>query len=160
VPTPFPISPDPLTLRRGHMRAQNSATDAKSSDRAEFPLQWLGEALIHQSIVYEGNPDRTNIRERFLYEHEDPKPQTSVLEGSSGGTAETQQPMAEHAQTQDPPSEAPRQTPVDEGVSMHEDAKIPAESTTEAPVTNGVKVEGHTAEADGKDADTEMGGTA
>src|SRR6201996_8898136 len=45
------------------------------SSRAEFPLQWLGECLIHQSILYEGNPDRTNIRERFLYKFDDPKPQ-------------------------------------------------------------------------------------
>jgi hypothetical protein len=35
--------------------------------RAEFPLQWLGECLIHQSMLYEGNPDSTNIRERFRY---------------------------------------------------------------------------------------------
>lgn len=34
-----------------------------------YPLQWLGEQLILQSVQYEGNPDVSNIRERFLYEH-------------------------------------------------------------------------------------------
>ena len=36
----------------------------------QYPLQWLGEQLILQSIVYEGNPDSTKIRERFVYDHE------------------------------------------------------------------------------------------
>jgi len=34
---------------------------------AEFPLQWLGECLINQSLLYEGNPDSTKIKERFRY---------------------------------------------------------------------------------------------
>lgn len=38
--------------------------------RAQYPLQWLGEHLIQQSILFEGNPDSTNIRERFVYRHE------------------------------------------------------------------------------------------
>lgn len=38
--------------------------------RAQYPLQWLGEQLILQSIEFEGNPDATNIRERFVYKHQ------------------------------------------------------------------------------------------
>lgn len=40
------------------------------SCRAQYPLQWLGERLIQQSILFEGNPDSTSIKERFLYNHE------------------------------------------------------------------------------------------
>jgi len=40
---------------------------------ADFPLQWLGECLIHYSTIYEGNPDTTNIRERFKYTFQDPR---------------------------------------------------------------------------------------
>lgn len=38
--------------------------------RAQYPLQWLGEHLIQQSILFEGNPDSTSIKERFLYNHD------------------------------------------------------------------------------------------
>jgi hypothetical protein len=59
--------------------------------RAEFPLQWLGECLINQSILYEGNPDTTNIKERFRYQFDIPiqqneetmKTQANGTEGSS-----------------------------------------------------------------------------
>jgi hypothetical protein len=40
--------------------------------RAEYPLQWLGECLINQSILYEGNPDTTNVKERFRYNFDAP----------------------------------------------------------------------------------------
>ncbi len=40
--------------------------------RAEYPLQFLGECLINQSILYEGNPDTTNIKERFRYNFDAP----------------------------------------------------------------------------------------
>lgn len=47
----------------------------KASDstcRAEHPLQWLGEYLINQSILYEGNPDPTNIKDHFRYSFDAP----------------------------------------------------------------------------------------
>jgi hypothetical protein len=116
--------------------------------------------LIHQSILYEGNPDRTNIRERFLYSHEDPKPQSSAAEIAGSRTAEPKQTPAELIQGQEGPSIAPGHTPVDEGASMHDDAQIQTNPTTASPVTNGLKEEGHPAEGVGRDADTEMGGTA
>ncbi|KPI43543.1 uncharacterized protein AB675_7128 [Cyphellophora attinorum] len=47
---------------------------------AEFPLQWLGEHLIHQSLLYENNPDATNIRERFRYNFDAPAAQQPVAE--------------------------------------------------------------------------------
>lgn len=50
-------------------------------NRAEYPLHWLGEHLIQQSIMFEGNPDTTNIRERFLYKHE-PQPNTDHAQNS------------------------------------------------------------------------------
>lgn len=59
-------------------------------NRAEFPLQWLGEHLIQQSILYEGNPDRTNIRERFQYKHDVPSTTpttTTAKESVSASTA-------------------------------------------------------------------------
>jgi len=42
-------------------------------NRAEYPLQWLGEHLINQSFLYENNPDATGIKERFFYNF-DPEP--------------------------------------------------------------------------------------
>jgi hypothetical protein len=58
--------------------------------RAEFPLQWLGECLIHHSILYEGNPDTTNIQERFRYKFEVPPPPTAEQPAALevNGTAE------------------------------------------------------------------------
>lgn len=52
-------------------RTQNA--DLWGVRRAQYPLQWLGEHLIQQSILFEGNPDATGLRERFVYDHE-PKP--------------------------------------------------------------------------------------
>ncbi|KIW65274.1 hypothetical protein PV04_07547 [Phialophora macrospora] len=72
---------------------------------AEFPLQWLGECLIHQSILYEGNPDRTNIRERFLYKFDDPKP----VEQSNADSAASPPPVSSAAASPAtaPPAAAP-----------------------------------------------------
>ena len=124
--------------------------------RAEFPLQWLGECLIHQSILYEGNPDRTNIRERFLYNFEVPKPQEeSMSEAAHFPLAE---PSPAPALEQPTPTEEPQQEPpvsgppevtmaetVDENVVLPaaaadpEPAPIPA--VEEAPAVNGIKEE-------------------
>lgn len=53
-------------------------SDLNLGDRVEFPLQYLGEALIHQSILYEGNPDSTKIRERFRYNFDAPSSSNEV----------------------------------------------------------------------------------
>ncbi|KIW87711.1 uncharacterized protein Z519_11685 [Cladophialophora bantiana CBS 173.52] len=82
---------------------------------AEFPLQWLGECLIHQSILYEGNPDRTNIRERFLYKFEDPKPQESAdVAAASPAAAPPAEPphRSPSAQPEQTPMPQPEQTPM------------------------------------------------
>lgn len=34
----------------------------------EYPLRWLGEYLISQSLIYEGGTDEKGIVERFIYE--------------------------------------------------------------------------------------------
>ena len=132
--------------------------------RAEFPLQWLGECLIHQSILYEGNPDRTKIRERFLYIFEDPKPQESV---------HAEAPLEPVQSTPTVVSqELPAQQPID--LSMHEAADVETEPTSstqvqevaipqvtgvqEVPAINGVKEDGG-GESHGAEDDTEMGGT-
>ncbi|RMZ74895.1 hypothetical protein DV737_g5642, partial [Chaetothyriales sp. CBS 132003] len=33
----------------------------------EYPLQWLGECLINQSILYEGNTEAEKLKEHFRY---------------------------------------------------------------------------------------------
>lgn len=40
----------------------------------EFPLHWLGEHLISLSMLHEGNPDSTNIKAHFKYNHDAPPP--------------------------------------------------------------------------------------
>ncbi|KAJ9656893.1 hypothetical protein H2198_004646 [Neophaeococcomyces mojaviensis] len=48
---------------------KRAITESLDSE-AQYPLQWLGEHLIQQSILFEGNPDSTSIKERFLYNHD------------------------------------------------------------------------------------------
>ncbi|EXJ78215.1 hypothetical protein A1O3_09376 [Capronia epimyces CBS 606.96] len=127
---------------------------------AEFPLQWLGECLIHQSTLYEGNPDRTNIRERFLYKFEAPIHQEELPTAPA------------HSE----PPEVQQHEPERPEIAMHESAESTLEppiaseaSAPQAPspqdttVTNGVKVEEKDEKDEKdltKDADTEMGGTS
>jgi hypothetical protein len=138
------------------------------SDRAEFPLQWLGECLIHQSILYEGNPDRTNIRERFLYQFEDPTPpeETTAERAPSEATETLQEVLpqtlpeimtSEVIETNVEPSSAPPASPAPPSAPQE---SVPQAVPTDAPVTNGIKVEAETKEQDvSGDEDTEMGGT-
>ncbi|KIW17096.1 hypothetical protein PV08_04287 [Exophiala spinifera] len=136
---------------------------------AEFPLQWLGECLIHQSILYEGNPDRTNIRERFQYKFEDPQPP----EQSAQAQAQQEPPQAppesvpEAAQPEVPPQAQSEATMTEDvpiaGQEASTVSEVPTEptiSTAEAPVVNGTSGLDTATPGDPKDDDTEMGGTS
>ncbi|EXJ88435.1 hypothetical protein A1O1_05365 [Capronia coronata CBS 617.96] len=125
---------------------------------AEFPLQWLGECLIHQSILYEGNPDRTNIRERFLYKFEAPAPHQ-----------ETTQPTApsepQETQQDKPESERPQvvvDEPIQPALEPVATSEVPVPETPsgqDMPATNGMKQEEKKEEQNTpRDDDTEMGG--
>ena len=85
--------------------------------RAEFPLQWLGECLIHQSILYEGNPDTTNIRKRFRYNFDLP----------AAPVEEEPQPAAPA-----PPNgvESTDQAPTDPAAQAAADVPVPAPDAT------------------------------
>ncbi|EXJ73997.1 uncharacterized protein A1O5_02291 [Cladophialophora psammophila CBS 110553] len=101
---------------------------------AEFPLQWLGECLIHQSILYEGNPDRTNIRERFLYKFEDPKPQepADVAAATPAAAPPAEPPhRSPSAQPEQTPMTQPEQTPVPEPEQMPVPQQEPTELQSE-----------------------------
>ncbi|RVX69182.1 hypothetical protein B0A52_07158 [Exophiala mesophila] len=136
---------------------------------AEFPLQWLGECLIHQSILYEGNPDATNIRERFAYKFEDPKPQErqpspAPAEGEPVQTDPVQnQPESMHSAVE-PSSdisrnEAPQADPAPSSSTvppMPDSGPVPSQA-----VVNGITNEEAPANTTvSKDDDTEMGGTS
>ncbi|KIW22994.1 uncharacterized protein PV07_11230 [Cladophialophora immunda] len=147
---------------------------------AEFPLQWLGECLIHQSILYEGNPDHTNIRERFLYKFDDPKPQEPA-DASNAAPAPAPAPThrSPSAQPEPAPAPVPQQEPTDlpPELPMNEandataeqpeptqpsdgDTAPQATPITEEPVVNGVKEEEARVGDATRDVDTEMGGTS
>jgi len=80
--------------------------------RAQFPLQWLGEHLIQQSIQFEGNPDSTKIRERFVYEHEI-KPSTALAQNAGLSQAS----VADEVQEQHIPAHETQNTPVTGGLA-------------------------------------------
>ena len=117
--------------------------------RAEYPLQFLGECLINQSILYEGNPDTTNIKERFRYNFDAPAAvQEDATQAEVNGMEEVAVPEPQTVTTA--PSEPP--------------------ATDEQTMTNGERSTGTTAEqttAEEKQEtsgtlvhDTEMGGTS
>ncbi|KIV84891.1 hypothetical protein PV11_00641 [Exophiala sideris] len=131
---------------------------------AEFPLQWLGECLIHQSILYEGNPDRTNIRERFLYTFEDPKPQDEVVPAQPSAPSESaglsQEASAQaHSDATMDETHATAADPVVVTQEVGTEPEVPI--PTDPPVANGIKEEEGTKEPEDvqRDDDTEMGGT-
>ncbi|KEF63757.1 uncharacterized protein A1O9_01735 [Exophiala aquamarina CBS 119918] len=135
---------------------------------AEFPLQWLGECLIHQSIQYEGNPDHTNIRERFVNKFEDPKPEEHPVNGDSPTLAVA--PAAQEPVPPAVPESSLEQTETE--VAMNEAAPAdsqpvqPASQSAVVPdivqtptVVNGVQEERPPAvTSPARDDDTEMGG--
>ncbi|OAP63703.1 hypothetical protein AYL99_02930 [Fonsecaea erecta] len=154
---------------------------------AEFPLQWLGECLIHQSILYEGNPDRTNIRERFLYKFEDPKPQeptdiSPAAPAPAQAPVSATSPAAPHrspsAQPEPAPVERQESTEQQSEITMNEagdttaeqpqppqvdaqDAAPQAAPPKEEPAVNGIKQEEEARVGEAtRDVDTEMGGTS
>ncbi len=131
-------------------------------NRAEFPLQWLGECLIHQSILYEGNPDRTNIREKFVYNFDDPKPQEQAKADSSTAPATSAQPAIEVPTPQQP--EVSMNEANDGGTAerplleTHEYVLPQMADTVGGPTVNGTKDEVEQA-PERAGVDTEMGGT-
>merc|ERR1711939_347860 len=73
---------------------KKAMTESLASE-AEFPLQWLGECLTHQSMLYEGNPDTTGIRERFRYNFEMPtEPPQEVPQEEPQAQAQTTNPAS------------------------------------------------------------------
>ncbi|OCT48929.1 hypothetical protein CLCR_05169 [Cladophialophora carrionii] len=136
---------------------------------AEFPLQWLGECLIHQSFLYEGNPDRTNIREKFLYTFDDPKPVEQVsaesaappppaTQSATGGSPQGVPPQeqSEVSMAEVVPEISTQQAPP---AQTNEISAPQATVTPDIPPVNGVKEEGG-ATNQGSDGDTDMGGTS
>ncbi|KAL2444556.1 hypothetical protein ABEF95_017053 [Exophiala dermatitidis] len=127
---------------------------------AEFFLQWLGECLIHQSILYEGNPDRTNIRERFLYEFDDPKPQKEETSAPTHPEDPATQPQEQPEVRQE--HVGPEAAATTEEPAAAPEASAPqATSAQDSQVTNGVHEEEMKPEEGsvaGRDGDTEMGG--
>ena len=139
--------------------------------RAEFPLQWLGECLIHQSMLYEGNPDRTNIRERFVHKFEDPKPEEQYVPAETAPSP-VPAPAGPEPTTADVPDssnlQAEKEMTMDEAASTapppvqpsSESALVP-ETVQPPPVVNGVKEDAApTVTSPAKDDDTEMGGVS
>ncbi|KAK5045141.1 hypothetical protein LTR84_009474 [Exophiala bonariae] len=139
---------------------------------AEFPLQWLGECLIHHSILYEGNPDRTNIREKFVHKFEDPKPEEQYIpteNATSPAPAPSTLPEPSTADVPNSPNApAEKEITMDEAASTVQQSAQPSSESTlvpdsaqPPPVVNGVKEDGATAvNSPGKDGDTEMGGVS
>lgn len=125
-----------------------------TANRAEFPLQWLGECLIHQSILYEGNPDSTNLRERFVYKFEDPKLQEqSAPAHTSAPTVSNEPENPEVIMNEVSPAH------IENAPATTESTIVPESTTGALPVVNGVKEEGEAGNVTtARDNDTEMGG--
>ena len=118
------------------------------SCRAEFPLQWLGECLINQSILYEGNTDPTNIKERFRYNFDAPPPvQEQPAESEMNGMEEAAVPEPKVVPTE--PTEPP---------ASNEQNMTTGEPAIETEVVQRAQQE--KPQADTVAADTEMGGTS
>lgn len=121
--------------------------------RAEFPLQWLGECLINQSILYEGNPDSTNIKERFRYNFDAPPPvREEPVETDINGTDANSAPEVVHAT-------APATAPTSEPPSGTEQTMTNGELEMEAAVEKADRPE-QSQPAETSAQDTEMGGTS
>jgi len=78
--------------------------------------------LIQQSILFEGNPDTTNIRERFLYKHEISTPAVqapSITPAANPPVEQEQEPEPEEPEEQQQanPSQPP-QTTTSEGHAL------------------------------------------
>lgn len=97
---------------------------------AEYPLQWLGEHLIQQSILFEGNPDTTNIRERFVYKHE-PRPNTDQAQNSVPAptpTVDQEQQQPQQQQQQQPATD-------DQGPPVAMSGLAPVPASQSEPIT-------------------------
>lgn len=135
------------------------------ANRAEYPLQWLGEHLIQQSILFEGNPDTTNIQERFRYKHEAKPPATLAQNVEPPQTSSAQQPApvsqvtetVNHAVSTSTPevTVAQSQPTIAPNATMSESTVEPASESTPAP-TPAVNVNGTTDGTPAPVQDTEM----
>ena len=123
--------------------------------RAEFPLQWLGEHLIEQSILFEGNPDSTRLRERFRYNHDSAAaakqtpsqppivqtapsasiPSAAVLEPAQ----EPQAIKAEEMETQ--PAAVIAQTPISVSTSEQQNGPADTQEPTMVAISNTITTE-------------------
>lgn len=113
-------------------------------------MQWLGEHLIQQSILFEGNPDTTNIQEKFRYKHEANPPRTLVQQNAPAQSAPVQPPAPSPQIEQNTPQTVvvpdvqPAQTPAVEAASANNDIgamedipqSAPETTSTPAPATN------------------------
>jgi hypothetical protein len=115
--------------------------------RAEFPLQWLGECLINQSLLYEGNPDTTNIKERFRYQFDVPLPQ-------SDESMNTQANGTEGSSTPQPAVGAASDLP-----TSNEDGLTNGQAATDGEEVQG-REEQKRGESEPPAPDTEMTGTS
>lgn len=95
-------------------------------------MQWLGECLIHQSMLYEGNPDTTNIRERFRYQFDVPAAPTQEQPEPSPSAPTNGVDEPEQAPPTDPAAEAAASVPVPPPDSSMADGQ--PSSTTETKV--------------------------
>ncbi|RMZ92334.1 hypothetical protein DV736_g427, partial [Chaetothyriales sp. CBS 134916] len=132
----------------------------------EYPLQWLGECLINQSILYEGNTEAEKLKERFRYtfpvpqpeQHSQPPPEPAITVEETNGVppSQPQPPVKEEIatingqKTNSPPSESaeaalPRPS---EPAVVHPTA-IPAGEAAPLPP----------AEADGQDIEMDASAT-
>lgn len=123
--------------------------DTLTGSRAQYPLQWLGERLIQQSILFEDNPDSTKIKERFVYEHDAaPVAQseipTSAPSRSLSSAAPTAEPSIESLSGMTEAAAIPPQQPVNEPMVAESGENAPSASTMihssveqEASNTNG-----------------------
>ena len=115
-------------------------------------------------MLFEGNPDRTKIRERFLYKFDDPKPQESLRADAVARTTQAASidrgvPMQRQSEVSmgEDDITASGQAPA---VQSQETALPRATSISEPPAVNGVQEDGTVgASHEARDGDTDMGGT-
>jgi len=106
----------------------------------EFPLQWLGEHLIHLSMLNEGNPDSTNIKAHFKYNHDapPPPPPPSAPAAAEIKTEEQPPPQESSGVSNDVAAQAEYVNGVslpEAPVAAAEEAEVETETVAEAPIS-------------------------
>lgn len=109
-------------------------------------------------MLYEGNPDRTNIRERFVHKFEDPKPEEQYVPAETAPSP-VPAPADPEPTTADVPDSSNLQA--EKEMTMDEAASTAPQPVQPPPVVNGVKEDAApTVTSPAKDDDTEMGGVS